>query len=133
MHFFHNFQCSHTIILSHPKDSLPGDLTSCVVYLIPCRDCSDVYIGETGLHLSTRIKQHKDSVRKGEIEKSAVAEHVWNIHHTNNWDNVTIIDKDKYAVSREIRDAIYIRRNTELMNRDRGIDISPMWDSLHVP
>ena len=31
--------------------------------------CGYHYIGETGLRLSTRVKQHKDAVRKGETEK----------------------------------------------------------------
>ena len=47
---------SHNTIrrhLCHPKDTVPMKERSAVVYCIPCRDCNFVYIGETGLHLST--------------------------------------------------------------------------------
>ena len=36
--------------------------------------CGHVYIGETKKALETRIKEHKAATRRGEIEKSAIAE-----------------------------------------------------------
>ena len=32
--------------------------------------------------LATWIREHKDACRKGELEKSAIAEHAWNHHHS---------------------------------------------------
>ena len=70
-----------------------------------CQDCGYHYIGETGLRLSTMVKQHKDAVRKGETEKSAIAEHVWTTQHTINWDNISVVDQDKDSIPRKIREA----------------------------
>ena len=35
-----------------------------IVYRIPCGDCSEVYIGETGRPLKTRITEHKRAVNQ---------------------------------------------------------------------
>ena len=105
-------------ILSHPKSPTHKLERSGVVYSIPCQDCGYHYIGETGLRLSTRVKQHNDAVRKGnvpfplppltltaplhtsteevlrkkgETEKSAIAEHVWTTQHTINWGNISVV------------------------------------------
>ena len=109
------------------KDHIPRDKRSGVVYSVPCKDCSFTYVGETGIHLSSRIKQHKDAVRKGDVEKSA---HVWELHHSIDWDNTTIVDFDPETISRKTREALYIRRRKDLMNRDLGLETSHIWDSL---
>ena len=63
-------------------------MRSSVVYSILCANCNYTYIGETGQHLSTRIKQHQDAVRKGLTDRSTVAEHVWSLQHSISWDEV---------------------------------------------
>ena len=46
-------------ILSHPKDRIPDDDKSIVVYKINCRDCDASYVGETGRALKmTRVSEH---------------------------------------------------------------------------
>ena len=60
--------------------------------------------------MSTRISQHKDAVHKAKTEKSAVAEHVWNLQHCIDWDNITILDQDPANIPRKIREAIHIRQ-----------------------
>ena len=77
--------------LARVKDRLPTGLSSGVVYQVPC-SCGKVYIGETIRRLETRIKEHKDACRKGETNKSAIAEHVWGLQHPIKWDEVAIID-----------------------------------------
>ena len=85
---------------------------SAAVYCIPCRDCNFVYIGETGLHLSTRIKQHREATHKCVIEKSAISQHAWTKHHQINWDGVSVLDSDPYTKSRKIREALHIRKRS---------------------
>ena len=46
-----------------------------VIYQVPCRDCSKVYIGETATKLNTRLSEHKQHCRLLQPSKSAVAEH----------------------------------------------------------
>ena len=61
-------------ILTRVKDKLPSSMYSCIVYCTPF-SCGKVYISET------RIKENKDTCKKGPIEKSAVAEHAWTNQH----------------------------------------------------
>jgi len=51
------FKTTNTLrqLLSHPKDCIPLKNKSGVVYYIPCKDCTFIYIGETGQHLATRL------------------------------------------------------------------------------
>ncbi|XP_076298582.1 uncharacterized protein LOC143217825 [Lasioglossum baleicum] len=44
------------------KDKLPLCKNCNVVYLIPCKGCSQVYIGQTSRLLETRIKEHKRNI-----------------------------------------------------------------------
>jgi hypothetical protein len=44
------------------------------VYSIPC-ECDQVYIGQTGRSIDTRIKEHYPHSRLAQPDKSAVAEH----------------------------------------------------------
>ena len=54
------------------------------VYRIPC-SCGQVNIGETKWRLDTRLKEHRDACKRGMMEKSAVAQHVWENHHLIDW------------------------------------------------
>ena len=55
---------------------IPLQKRSGVIYSISCKDCPSVYIGETGLWLSTRLQQHQKATKKEIQTKSAVAKHV---------------------------------------------------------
>ena len=65
-----------------------------MVYSIQCQGCRFIYVGETGCHLSTRLDQHRDAVKKGNTEKSAVAEHAGKYQHLVAWDGVKILDHE---------------------------------------
>ncbi|XP_018569462.1 uncharacterized protein LOC108909566 [Anoplophora glabripennis] len=51
------------------------------VYSIPC-SCEKVYIGQTGRHINTRLKEHKSHLKNNNWKKSAVAEHRADAGHT---------------------------------------------------
>ena len=71
------FKAGRTLrsMLTRVKDPLPVEKQSMVVYQIPC-SCGQVYIGETIRQLETRLREHKGTCSKGQLEKSAVAEHM---------------------------------------------------------
>jgi len=60
------------------KDDL--GLGTPAVYSIPCK-CGQVYIGETGPFIETRIKEHHRNIWPGHPNKLAVAEHRVNHDH----------------------------------------------------
>ena len=45
--------------LVHPKDVMPLDERTGIVYRVPCLDCSKVYIGQSGRSLSHRMPEHR--------------------------------------------------------------------------
>lgn len=46
------------------KNVRPAEMKKGAVYEIPCKDCSKVYIGETGRSLTERVKEHKYTVKR---------------------------------------------------------------------
>ena len=80
--------------LTRVKDVDPPSSKAGVVYRVPC-SCGKEYIGETKRALGTRIKEHQSATRKGEIEKSAIAEHAWTEQHHPIWDQTAVIEQAK--------------------------------------
>ena len=62
-----------------------------VVYQIPCRDCSSVYIGEMGRALSKKVAEHKYAVKTGG-KRNRVAVHAWDEQHAVDWEGVKILE-----------------------------------------
>ena len=51
------------------KDSVPRELHSRVIYKFTCACCNACYIGETGHHFSTRVREHLSSDKSLHIFK----------------------------------------------------------------
>ena len=65
-----------------------------LIYKIPCHDCDQVQIGETGRPLITRLKNTRNTgSMKIQIDKSAVALHTWTNNHCIDWDSSSVIDR----------------------------------------
>ncbi len=90
------------------KSSLVKNKTSvgntAEVYKIPCKDCSLVYVGETGLNIDTRIKEHKYAIRTGNIN-NAVFKHMYDTNHKIAGKIVTLLTD------------VIIRRNAKSLNQ----------------
>ena len=56
-------------ILPKAKDSVERLSRPDVVYQILCRDCTDIYIGETGRAYKTRLAEHKRDLKPANLEK----------------------------------------------------------------
>ena len=78
--------------LVHPKDPIPEWQRKGVVYSVPCNECSRAYIGQTGRSLDHRIAEHWWALRKGNVEASALAEHVFTAGHKIDLSKATVID-----------------------------------------
>ena len=94
-------------ILSHPKDRVPDDDRSNVVYKISCRDCDASYVGETKRALKTRVSEHRRAVEKMDFLGSTLAEHAWKHDHHIDWTSACILDVESHYRSRLSREAIH--------------------------
>ena len=122
--------------------------TSDCVYRIPCGDCDEIYIGETGRHLEERLIEHKKSVNKAERPRytrsrsaqakseaydSAFADHVASTNHSIAWKDVSLLATHcSNRKGRWIRESICIRADKgHYANRNEGAyKLSHTWDKL---
>ena len=117
--------------LTRVKDRDPMLSLAGVVYKIPC-SCGKEYIGETKRMLETRLKEHKAATRRGEIEKSAVAEHAWKEDHPPLWDEVEILAHANRVDTLRIKEAfcLTVADEEKSLNRDKGLATSDCWRPL---
>ena len=124
------FRSSRTLrsMLSNVKDKVPAEKQSGVVYKIPC-SCGKVYLGETKRRLETRLKEHKDACRRGELEKSAIAEHAWTNDHAIKWEETSVVDRASRHAELLLKEALSIQLTPvgERLNRDEGLELPGCW------
>ena len=102
--------------LSKPKDVVPSDQRSNVVYKIPCEDCEATYIGETKRSFKQRSTEHMRAVRNGDFDKNEIADHCWKYNHEMKWDDKTFIDTEPYIYARKIKENDSLDKNTNYIN-----------------
>ena len=95
-------------ILSHPKDRIPDDDKSSVVYKINCCDCDASYVGETGRALKTHVSEHRRAMEKRDFSASALVQHAWEHDHHIDWTSTYVLGVESHYQSRISREAIYI-------------------------
>ena len=68
------------LLNSKLKDSIPPE-SKAGICQINCKDCEKIYIGKTKRNLETRVEEHFRNIKNGEMERSAIAAHVWKEQH----------------------------------------------------
>ena len=99
-----------------------------VVYQIPCAQCDEVYVGETGRPLKTRITEHKRAVSTGDV-RNANAVHCMKTNHSMDWNAAGVVDRASRWRERRIKESVHIRKR-KTFNMDSGFPLSPVWNSL---
>ena len=137
--------------LVHPKDKIDTQEKCGVVYQVMCgtEDCGKAYIGETGRKLKTRMEEHKKDVNThshtgvstrsvrlastGTMHRSAITDHAVDENHVIDWRDIKVLSRDSNTRSRQVREAIWIRKGNT-MNRDKGgYQLSHVYDGLLKP
>ena len=80
-------------MLTRVKNKTPHEKRKGVVYEIPCEECEQSYVGETGRTLKKRIEEHKTAVKK-EDKRNGVAVHVKTTKHQINWEGARVISNE---------------------------------------
>ena len=78
-----------------PKDPIVSEHVCGVVYKIPCKDCSRIYVGQTANSMKTRLGQHRAALRLLQPSKSAVAEHSLVCDHTIDWTGASVAARER--------------------------------------
>ena len=86
--------------LPKAKDSVERSFRHGIVYQIPCRDCTCIYIGETGRAYKIRFAENKRDLRLANLEKlmttilmkkMALVKHAITKDHRVDWDHSKIL------------------------------------------
>ena len=78
------------------------------VYIIPCENCDQCYVGETGRDFMVRLREHKQYVRLGN-ENSAVLNHVLNKNHSVNWNSSQLVYHSQNRCNRLVIESTLIK------------------------
>ena len=78
------------------------------------------------------IKEHQAASRRGEIEKSMVAEHAWLKQYQLKWKEVRVIDYADNKLILRIKEALHIssRKQEKLLNMDQSLEIDGCWTNI---
>ena len=112
-----------------PKDKPPPDQLAGTVYCLECEDCHKCYIEESARPLGKRIKEY---ITTRTSSTSAVSEHLKTAKHHFDPDKVKILAREPKDFSRKILKAIHIRKEKPALNRDKGLDLDPVWNPVLI-
>ena len=118
--------------LMQVKNRTPEQKQTGVVYEIPCKDCPEVYVGETKRTLKVRLSEHRQAVKRGD-PKNGIAVHVQKTNHCINWEGATVQRRAEGFWLRRTVEAIQIRKATPNMNLDSGLLLPMVWNSILNP
>ena len=98
-----------------------------VVYEISCRDCDQVYIGQTSRQLQQRVSEHQRAVRLQD-HLSLLYQHSNQHTHTMNFENVKILASEKNDSSRVLLESFY-----SASKGNSAINRSQQFSELYIP
>jgi hypothetical protein len=101
------------------KETVSTSDQSNIVYKINCSQCPKSYIGETGRHLKTRIKEHERATVVKDANYATYT-HTADTGHTMDFNNVQILDRAKNYNHRLHLEAAHIASNKEGLNCNIG-------------
>ncbi|KAI8518864.1 hypothetical protein Bbelb_021210 [Branchiostoma belcheri] len=103
-------------------------------------------IGQTGRTFGKRLEEHRKEADNSEAirytrsqkqqaqkeeKKSAVTDHVARNNCVIDWEGARVIDREDNRRIRWIKEAVWIRKSTPVMNRDEGgYKLSHVWDCI---
>ena len=96
------------------------------VYSIPC-SCEIPYIGETGLSIQVRLKEHSAHIIHDRHQKSSLSEHAHHSRHHIRIEGTKLITREDHYKRRKIREAIEIEKFPSNLNRDDGLKLNECW------
>jgi len=104
------------LLVRPQKDNLPKDSNKNVVYRLRCKNCNASYVGQTKRRLTTRVTEHKNDINKKSSKHSVITEHRLELNHEIDWENPTILDKEKFYYRRLTSEMIHIKLQNNPLN-----------------
>ena len=93
-----------------------------------------VYIGETGRSLKTRKREHFDAVKRMDVKKSALCQHIVDFDNFIAWDKAKILKMEAdYSKRRYSREFFFINQRAaevNVLNRIDGANMPVVYGML---
>ena len=123
-----NFKGTNTVkhLLMAPKDKDPKLTKSAIIYRYRCPhiNCTKQYIGESGRTLGDISKEHLKA-------PSPLYLHTTTSGHLVSPECFSIVDREPQGLTRNIKEAMYIKVNDPSLNRNIGkFQLPPIWDQV---
>jgi hypothetical protein len=77
------------------------------VYSIPC-ECGRSYTGETSRPLAVWLREHRHNLEEGLLEKSKLAQHVYEENHRVFWDEARILEIESNSRHRIYKESAHM-------------------------
>jgi len=90
-----------------------------VIYKISCNDCDASYVRQTKRQLKTRLKEHKNNLKRDKSKHSVMSEHIIKYNHSFDWDNTRIMDRESNYFKRIVLEIIHIKEQKAGLNLKR--------------
>ena len=113
--------------LTHVKDKQLAQNKAGVVYKLDCNECNAVYVGETGRQVKDRMREHQNDIAKSK-PLSKVYNHVNDLGHSFNFDNVSVLASSSHAKIRLNLESIHSDLQSNSINR--SLTLNPIYHSV---
>ena len=91
---------------------------ACLVYQVPCRDCSIVYIGQTKRDLKSRLDEHIRAIKNQRPDLSALCKHSITLDHIISRTETKILEMENDYRKRLSFESWHINAKPHVMNRN---------------
>ena len=109
--FRYNNTIRNRLVNNKSKDSMKDT----GVYCLPCLDCNQAYIGESGRSHAQRLEEHKRACRLGN-SYSAVANHTWELDHRIGFKQSKLVFRSSDRNTRRTVEGALIQLNNTFIN-----------------
>jgi len=74
---------------------------------LDCKDCEQVYIGQTKRHLKTRVREHRNNIKNASGNNSVITNHRLSTNHESNGIMLVFYIKKDTGKKRDSRDVLH--------------------------
>ena len=89
--------------------------------MVNCK-CEKSYVGETKLKVSTRIQQHKKSIRDEKWDSSGVSFHARTCKEGFDWEKTSTLKIEERKFDRKVREALEIQLRETSPHNEHGLN-----------
>jgi len=117
-------------LLTNVKDKTPLEQTKGVIYKLCCKDCSAVYVGESGQRATTRLYRHNLAERNFDSSHYPLVEHCINECHAINWEKIEVLATEANKTKRKLMESLFIKYHKSSVNKYEGVVHSDIFNYI---